>query len=136
MYGTLLQGMSSPSLMSKDVLMRLVPEWDKMIRVLAGDSASAAVLDWQLETYAFNFALGVLLNRTPLTLQYHRELMAEPPYFNDLEIDTCRSLYGMEVRTPMLPFYRTIGLATPQTNVVIKKILSRSKCPKISFLRL
>lgn len=88
MHVLFLQIGNAPAMISTEMLVELVPRWDRTVRAIHADTAADKGLGWAQEMFAFTLALANSPGGPPEVL-LDPLLMAQPPFDRALTIDMC-----------------------------------------------
>ena len=80
---------NSPTMISKEMMMEMLPRWDRTVRAIHADLEADKALGWAQEMFAFSLALANHPSGPP-DISYHQELMAQPPFDRFLKYDKCQ----------------------------------------------
>lgn len=80
---------NSPTMISKAMMIEMLPRWDLTVRAIHADLEADKALGWAQEMFAFSLALA---NHPmgPPEISYHQEFMAQPPFDKTLIFDMCQ----------------------------------------------
>lgn len=79
---------NAPAMISTEMLMELVPRWDRKVRAIHADPDADKGLGWAQEMFAFTLALANSPGGPPEVL-LDPLLLAQPPFDRALTVDMC-----------------------------------------------
>ena len=104
---------NSPTMISKAMLLEMLPRWDRTVRAIHADLSADKALGWAQEMFAFSLALANHPSGPP-DISYHQEFMAQPPFDRSLTLDLCQ-VCPLPSSLPLAPLPRNVkvfGFAT------------------------